>query len=162
MQQEKKIDELLERLRGELDIERLIEEMDAIPQAIKREQLGMQTVKAQMPEVESKIKEIEAELSFVIANETNGGEKPKAKFSNETLRRGELTKRLKVHKEHIEAQTRLRELQVQEQNHQIDMDRLRRQLQVNLAIKDLIVAEINLYAGIGGIIDAEQKESKKS
>jgi len=91
------------------------------------------------------MKEHEAELMFEISQETNGDkDKPKPKFSNDTARKAELTRRLK---EDIEYQKTRGKVQVfrQDQSHtEFEIDRLRNDFRVQMALKDLAVAEMNL------------------
>jgi len=136
---------------------KILEEFRAELQSLKKEFLSLpnklalieNTVKInrnEITETENQMKEIEAEFTYEISLETNGAEKPKPKFSNADARKAELQRRLKLNKPYIELKTRKSELDSDLLNNQIEADRLHNQFRANFAIKDLVVAEMNLHA----------------
>lgn len=138
-------DMLRERLKKEFGLDGLKDKLLSIPEEIEKKQKEAQEIKNQIPTLETEIKQIEADFTFQISAEMNGGEKPKPKFSNAETRRAELTKKLKVNKRYVELKFQKNELESEFFNYDIEIDKLRNTFRANLAIKDLIVAEINLY-----------------
>lgn len=140
-------DMLRERLKKDFNLVGLKETLQFIPREIADIQQKAQTIRQQIPDIETQMKGIEADLTFKISMETNGAEKPKPMFSNAESRKAELTNRLKVNKEYIRLKNEKVTLEFESINFDIEVDKLRRTFQANLAIKDLIVAEINIYRG---------------
>ncbi len=140
-------DMLRERLKKDFNLDGVKERLLSIPKEIAEIQQKAQGTRQQMPDIETQMKGIEADLTFKISMETNGAEKPKLKFSNAESRKAELINRLKVNKEYIALKVEKGSLESESLNFDIEIDRLRRTFQANLAIKDLIAAEMNLYRG---------------
>lgn len=138
-------DMLREKLKKDFNLDGIKERLLSIPKEIADIQQKAQGTRQQMPDIETQMKGIEADLTFKIGMEENGAEKPKLKFSNAESRKAELTNRLKVNKEYITLKVEKSSLEFESINFDIEVDKLRRTFQANLAIKDLIAAEMNLY-----------------
>jgi len=138
-------DMLREKLKKDFQLDGLKEKLRSIPEDIENKQKEAQQIRSQIPNIETEMKEIEADLAFQISMEMNGTDKPKPLFSNADSRKAELIKRLKINKRYIELKQKKADLDFALMNFDFEVDRLRNTFRVNLAIKDLIVAEMNLY-----------------
>jgi len=108
----------------------------------------MRAIKGDLTEAEDRMKEIEVQFTYEISIEIDSLEKPKPKFSNADARKAELQKRLSDDAEYLKLKAKKTELNADLLNNQIESDRLHNQFRANFAIKDLVVAEMNLYAQI--------------
>ena len=137
--------EQLEKMRTDLNLNEIKTRLLAIPGGIHTIQRDMVLAKEVVDRGEQHFKEHEAELMFEISQETNGDkDKPKPKFSNDTMRKAELTRRLKGDSVYQDIFKKTQEARLGIQNDELDIDRLRNDFRVQMAFKDLAVAEMNL------------------
>lgn len=136
---------LFDKIGDEYNLSELRIQLLSIPGEIAKFQKKAKITEQQLLEIQQQLGQIEAEIMYEINMETNGAEKPKPKFSNAEIRKAEVAKRLKVHTEHLKLQHERGELELVKTNHEIAIDQLRNTFRAQMAIKDLIVAEMNLY-----------------
>lgn len=131
------------KIKEEFLLPELKDRLLTLPQEIKTSQINALNKKSGLGEVEQQMKQREAEISFEINNEIGKNEKPK--FSNDTVRKAELTKRLgkdglyrSLKKEHSEIEFKL-------WDQDAETDKLHNDFEARKAIVKLVVAELNLY-----------------
>jgi len=134
---------LRDALKKDFDLPGLKQRLQSLPEKIKLSQTQSFNTKNNMGEIESKMKGCEAKVLFEITNEI--GTNNKAKFSNENLRKGESLKRLAEDQDYQALRREHSKLQMDFVMAEAETDKLRRDFQGTIALKDLIVAEINLY-----------------
>jgi len=134
---------LREKLKRDFELPELKAGLINLPKKIRETNFVALTKKNDLMEVEQSMKEREAEISFEVNSET--AENGKAKFSNENARKTELTRRLakderygSLKKQHLKTEWELWDKEG-------ETEKLRRDFMARLALKDLIVAELNLY-----------------
>jgi len=132
-----------DNLKKEFRLDDLKDSLNQLPDEIAHYQKEAVKTRASIVEIESGMKFIEVELSYVINMETNGKDKPK--FSNDNLRKAELIRRLEQNDPYQEAKREKVNLESILFNSDIEIDRLRNLFKSSMALKDLIVAELNLY-----------------
>jgi len=131
-------------IKEEFLLPELKDRLLSLPEKIKASQIDALNKKSELAEIEQRMKQREAEIMFEINGEE--GEKGKPKFSNEPLRKAELTKRLVRDQEYRDIKEEYSKVEFRIWEHEGEADNLRREFQALLAHKDLIVAELNLYA----------------
>lgn len=137
--------EQLEKMRTDLNLNEIKARLLAIPGEIKEKQLLSARAQTCFVEQEKALKEHEAETIFEISQELNDDpDKPKPKFSNEGSRKAELTRRLRASLEYEEKRQAADEFRREQVNLDIDIDRLRNDFRVQMALKDMACAEMNL------------------
>jgi len=135
---------ILEEFREQVRL--LKEKIGSLPDRLAFIDRTTRAIKENLTGVENRMNEIEVQLIYEISIETNGDEKPKPKFSNADARKAELQRRLSDYADYLKLKTEKAELDGDLLNNQIESDRLHNQFRANFAIKDLVVAEMNLYA----------------
>ena len=134
---------LSDSIKKEFDLPGLKDQLLALPGQIKKTQVVALQKKAALSEVEQDMKECEAGISFEINSET--GDNGKIKFSNENARKSELTRRLAQNDAHHALKGKCSAIEFELWECEAEADKLRNDFRSRLAIKDLIVAELNLY-----------------
>lgn len=136
---------LRDKIRAEFKLDEMRARLLAIPGEIEALQKEGLSAKEAVSQGEESMKEHEAELMFEISQETNGDkDKPKPKFSNDTARKAELTRRLKDSTDYQKVKVKVETFRRDQVNTEIDIDRLRNDFRVQMAFKDLACAEMNL------------------
>lgn len=134
-----------EKIKKEFRIDEIKARLLAIPREIENKQIEAINGRIKADNAEQSMKEREAELIFEISMEMNGTtEKPKPKFSNETARKAELTRRLKEDNDYVTLRGMLESARSDQVVLEFAVDRLRKDYQTQIAFKDLAVAEMNL------------------
>ena len=137
--------EQLQKMRTDLNLHEIKETLTAIPGEILERQQTLNETRTLIEDAEINLKEHEAEIMFEISQETNGDkDKPKPKFSNDTARKTELTRRLAEDEDYQNTKSRFTEVQTKRHGLDIEIDRLRNDFRVQMALKDLAVAEMQL------------------
>lgn len=131
------------KIKEEFDLPQLKDQLLALPEQIKKTQIVALQKKAELSEVEQDMKECEAGISFEINSEMGGN--GKAKFSNENARKSELTRRLVQNDAHHALKGKRSSIEFKLWEFEAEVDRLRNEFKSRIAIKDLVVAELNLY-----------------
>lgn len=136
---------LRDKIRAEFKLDEMRTRLLAIPGEILSLQKESAGAKNSAAEAEQAVKEVEAETLFEISQETNGDkEKPKPKFSNDKARSAELIRRLRENEGYLKWKENLQGWHQREQTITIETDRLRNDFRVQMALKDLACAEMNL------------------
>lgn len=130
-------------LQKEFDIPQLKADLLTLPEQIKKTQIVAFQKKAELSEVEQQMKQREAEISFEInsVKDKNG----KALFPNEPTRKAELIIRSGEDEKCLALKKQRSAIEFKLWEFEAEADRLRKEFQAREAIKDLIVAELNLY-----------------
>lgn len=147
--------EQLEKMRDDLRLNEIKTRLLTIPGEIKEKQIQLSVVREKIEVAQAVMKEREAETIFMIKEEieeVNG--KPRKKFGNDQTRTAELTKRMaddfrfadrgEGEANFLDAYEALKELQPEQRDLDIDIDRLRNDFRVQMALKDLACAEMQL------------------
>lgn len=135
-----------DKIRAEFKLDEMRARLLAIPGEIEALQKEGLSAKEAVSQGEELMKEHEAELMFEISQETNGDkDKPKPKFSNDTARKAELTRRLKDDLDYQKAKGKAETFRRDQTHTEFETDRLRNDFRVQMALKDLAVAELTLY-----------------
>lgn len=139
------MEKLRDKIRAEFGLDEMRTRLLAIPEEIAGGDKKSKEVRVVIDSIQQSLKEKEAEIMYEISMETNGDkDKPKPKFSNDTARKAELTKRLKGDTIYVQTTDELLHAQSTQQNREIETDRLRNDFRVQMALKDLACAEMNL------------------
>jgi len=134
---------LRDQIKEEFDLPQLKDQLLTLPGQIKKTQIVALQKKAELTEAEQGMKQWEATVIYEINNELGANGKPK--FSNEPARKAELIIRLTGSEEYINLKEQRSAIEFKVWESEAEVDKLRNDFRSRLAIKDLIVAELNLY-----------------
>jgi len=141
---QKQMDAFGHKIKEEFNIPQLKDELLTLPEQIKKAQIVALQKKAELTEFEQQqMGQRTAEVFFEITNEK--GDNGKAKLTNEPTRKAELTIRLGKDEQYLALKKERSAIESEVWGSEAEVECLRRELQVRLAIKDLVCAELNLY-----------------